>query len=229
LSIGMRIAALCSGGKDSAYALWLSIKQGHEVAYIVAMIPAREDSWMFHQSNIHLIDLFAECAGLPLVKAETSGEKDSEIDDLKRTLKTLDVEGIVSGGIASNYQKSRIDEICRDLGLNHLAPLWGKEQAKLLQEMIDAQFEIIFTSVSAQGLGESWLGRKLDEGSLRDLITLNQRYKVNVSGEGGEYESLVLDAPFFSKRIAILEAKRVWKGDCGHLLISKAEIKDKSG
>jgi diphthine-ammonia ligase len=225
----MRIAALCSGGKDSAYALWLSIKQGHEVAYIVAMIPARGNSWMFHQSNIHLIDLFAECAGLPLVKGETSGEKESEVDDLKGTLKALDIKGIVSGGIASNYQKRRIDEICRELGLSHLAPLWGKEQAKLLQEMIDAQFEIIFTSVSAQGLGENWLGRKLDEESLRDLIAVNQRYKVNVSGEGGEYESLVLDAPFFSKRIVVLEATRVWKGDCGHLLISKAEIKDKSG
>lgn len=184
---------------------------------------------MFHQSNIHLIDLFAECAGLPLVKAETSGEKEREIDDLKRALKVLDVQGVVSGGIASNYQKNRIDEICRELGLDHLAPLWGKEQEKLLREMIDAEFEIMITSVSAQGFKESWLGRKLDGGALQDLIALNQRYKVNVSGEGGEYESLVLDAPFFRKRIAILEATRIWKGDSGHLLITKAEIKDKSG
>jgi diphthine-ammonia ligase len=225
----MRIAALCSGGKDSSYALWLSMKQGHEVAYIVAMIPAREDSWMFHQSNIHLIDLFAECAGLPLVKAETSGEKYQEIDDLKRILKTLDVRGVVSGGIASNYQKNRIDEICRDLRLYHLAPLWGREQEKLLKEMIDAEFEVIITSVSAQGFKESWLGRKLDEKTLQDLIDLNQRYKVNVSGEGGEYESLVLDAPFFRKRIVILKATRIWKGDRGQLLIDRAEIKDKSG
>jgi len=225
----MRLAALCSGGKDSTYALWLSIKQGHEVAYIVAMIPAREDSWMFHQSNIHLIDLFAECVGLPLVKAETSGEKEREIDDLKRTLKMLDVQGVVSGGIASNYQKNRIDEICRELGLDHLAPLWGMEQEKLLQDMIDAEFEIVITSVSAQGFNERWLGRKLDERTLQDLIGLNQRYKVNVSGEGGEYESLVLDAPFFRKRIAVLEATRIWKGDSGHMLIKKAEIKDKSG
>jgi len=224
----MRLAALCSGGKDSAYALWLSIKQGHEIAYIVAMIPAREDSWMFHQSNIHLIDLFAECAGLPLVKAETSGEKEREIDDLKRALKMLDVQGVVSGGIASTYQKNRIDEICRELELDHLAPLWGKEQEKLLREMIDAEFEIMITSVSAQGFEENWLGRKLDEGTLQDLIALNQRYKVNVSGEGGEYESLVLNAPFFRKRIAILEATRIWKGDSGHLLVTKAEIKDKS-
>jgi predicted ATP pyrophosphatase (TIGR00289 family) len=184
---------------------------------------------MFHQSNIHLIDLFAECAGLPLVKAETSGEKEREIDDLKRILKILDVKGVISGGIASNYQKNRIDSVCQDLGLYHLAPLWGKEQKKLLQEMIEAKFEIIITSVSAQGFKESWLGRKLDEATLQDLIGLNQRYRVNVSGEGGEYESLVLDAPFFRKRIAILKATRVWKGDSGHLLIGRAEIKDKSG
>jgi len=225
----MRVAALCSGGKDSAYALWLAIKQGHEVAQIVAMIPAREDSWMFHYSNIHLIDLFAKCAGLPLVKAETSGEREREIEDLKRTLQTLDVQGVVSGGIASNYQKNRIDGICRGLGLNHLAPLWGREPEKLLREMLDVGFDIIITSASAQGFDEGWLGRKLDEETLRDLIELNRRYKVNVSGEGGEYESLVLDAPFFHRRIEVLDAGRVWRGDSGYLLIRKAELKDKSG
>jgi uncharacterized protein (TIGR00290 family) len=94
--------------------------------------------------------------------------------------------------------------------------------------MLDAGFEIIVTSVSAQGFDETWLGRKLDEEALQDLIKLNQRYGINLSGEGGEYESLVLDAPFFRKRIEPLEVERIWRGDSGHLLVKKAELVDKT-
>ena len=225
--MGMRVAALCSGGKDSSFALWLAMHQGHEVAHIVAMIPRREDSWMFHYSNIQLIDLFAECVSLPLVKAETSGEREVELEDLKRVLSGLDVEGVISGAIASNYQKSRIDRICGELALKSIAPLWGKEPLGLLRELIAGGFEAIVTSVSAEGFDESWLGRKLDKAAVRDLLELNRRYKVNLSGEGGEYESLVLDAPFFEKRIEPVEVERVWRGTNGYLIIKQAKLVEK--
>lgn len=226
--VNMKVAALCSGGKDSVYALWLALEQGHEIARIVTMIPAREDSWMFHHQNIHLIDLFAECVGSPLLKTDTAGEKEREVEDLKRTLQMPDIQGVVSGAIASSYQKSRIDGICQELGLKHLTPLWNREPEKLLRAMLDAGFEIIVTSVSAQGFDETWPGRKLDEEALQDLIKLNQRYGINLSGEGGEYESLVLDAPFFRKRIEPIEVERIWRGDSGHLLVKKAELMDKT-
>jgi len=220
----MKIAALCSGGKDSTFALWLTMKQGHEVERIVAMIPRRDDSFMFHYPNIHLVNLFAECAGLPLLKAETSGERGQELADLKHVLQGLDVEGIVSGGIASNYQKNNIDKICGELGLASLAPLWGREPVELIQEMLRAGFEIITTSAAAQGLDENWLGRKLDEKALEELVRLREKYGVNPSGEGGEYESLALDAPFFKSRIEVLEAEKIWRGTSGHYLIKRARL-----
>jgi len=225
----MRVAALCSGGKDSSYALWLAVKRGHEVAHVVAMIPAREDSWMFHTKNIRLIELFAECVGLPLLKAETSGEPEREVEDLKLALGRLEVDGVVSGAVASNYQRSRVDRVCSELRLQHLAPLWGREPEQLLREMLRVGMDIIITSASAYGFDESWLGRKIDEAAVEDLLELNRKYGINMLGEGGEYESLVLDAPFFRKRIEVLEAERIWKGDSGYLLIRKAELKDKSG
>lgn len=225
--MGMRVAGLCSGGKDSVYALWLAMQRGDEVAQVVAMIPRREDSWMYHYPNIQLIDLFAKCVGLPLIKGKTSGEREAELEDLKRVLQTLDVEGVVSGAIASNYQKSRIDRICEELGLKSIAPLWGREPLELLQEFIAAGFEAIITSVSAEGFDESWLGRKLDEAAVRDLLELNRRYKVNLSGEGGEYESLVLDAPFFEKRIEPVEVERVWRETNGYLIIKQAKLVEK--
>lgn len=225
--IEMRVAALCSGGKDSCYALWLAVQRGHEVAQVVAMLPKREDSWMFHAINIHLIDLFAECAGLPIIKAETGGAREEELEDLKRALRGLDVGGVVSGAVASTYQKSRIDRICEELGLASVAPLWGREPVELLREIIGAGFEVMITGVAAQGFDEGWLGRKIDEDTLRDLIELNKKHGINLGGEGGEYESMVLDAPFFRKRIEVLGAERVWRGTYGHLLITNARVREK--
>ncbi|KUO40605.1 MAG: hypothetical protein AVW05_03435 [Hadesarchaea archaeon DG-33] len=223
----MRVAVLCSGGKDSSLALWLAQQRRHEIAHIVAMIPKREDSWMFHFHNIQLIDLFAACASLPLIKTETSGEREQELEDLKRTLSGLDIEGVVSGAIASNYQKSRIDRICEELNLKSLAPLWGREPIELLSEMLNARFDILITSVAAQGFDESWLGRKIDEECLEDLKRLHAKFKINISAEGGEYESLVLDAPFFKKRIEVVEAERIWRGTNGYLLIKHAKLVEK--
>lgn len=223
----MRVVCLSSGGKDSTLALWLAMKQGHEVERLVAMVPKREDSWMFHHPNIHLVDLFAECVGLPLLKAETSGMKEEELKDLERTLSKLSIEGVVSGAIASEYQKSRIDRICEKLGFVSIAPLWGREPIELLNEMLDAKFNIIITSVAAQGFDESWLGRKIDEEYITDLLDLQRKYKINISAEGGEYETLVLDAPFFKKRIEVVEAERIWRGTNGYLFIKQAELVEK--
>jgi len=223
----MKIAALCSGGKDSAFALWLAVYQGHKIDKLVAMIPKREDSWMFHRPNIYLIDLFAECAGLPLMKVETGGEREKELEDLEQALRKLDVEGVLSGAVASNYQKSRIDRICDKLSLIHLALLWGRDPAELLREMVGAGFEAVITSVAAEGFDEKWLGRKIDEKCVKDLIKLREKFGINVCGEGGEYESLVLDAPFFEKRIEMVETQRMWKGTSGYLLVKRAEVVEK--
>ncbi|MEM3153812.1 MAG: TIGR00289 family protein, partial [Candidatus Bathyarchaeia archaeon] len=79
----MRVAVLATGGKDSTLALHRVLRLGHDVKYLVSMIPLREDSWMFHYPNIHLMDLFAEAVEIPLVKGETSGVKEIEVEDLR--------------------------------------------------------------------------------------------------------------------------------------------------
>ncbi|MEM3609030.1 MAG: TIGR00289 family protein [Candidatus Bathyarchaeia archaeon] len=223
----MRFAVLATGGKDSTLALYQILKEGYEVKYVVGMIPQREDSWMFHYPNMHLIDLFAEAVGIPLVKAETSGIKESELEDLKRLLEKLDIEGVVSGAIASNYQKTRIENICKQLGLNCITPLWQRDQLQILKEILDLKFEVLITGVYAYGFGREWLGRRLDAATVGDLLRLNRQYGVSLAGEGGEYETLVVDAPFFKKRIKIIESEKVWKGSSGYFLVRKAELENK--
>jgi len=223
----MHVAVLASGGKDSTLALYHVLKEGYEVKYLMCMLPQREDSWMFHYPNIRLIDLFAEAVEIPLAKAETSGIKEEEVEDLKRLIETLDVEGIVSGAIASNYQKTRIERICKQLKLNCITPLWNKNPIEILKEILDLKFKVIITGAYAHGFNTEWLGRKIDEASIKALMELNRRYGVSPVGEGGEYETLVLDTRFFKKKIKIIEAKKVWKGQNGYLLIKRAKLEDK--
>lgn len=202
---------------------------GYDVNSLVTMIPQRSDSWMFHYPNIQMVDLFAEAVGLPLVKAETSGQKEVEVEDLKRLLAGLNVEAVVSGAIASQYQKDRVDRVCRQLQMKHVAPLWHQDPLELLHEIIALRMESVIVGVYAHGFEQTWLGRRIDEETVSDLVELNRRFQVSLVGDGGEYETLVLDAPFFKKRIELVETERIWEKTSGYLGIKKAVLIEKKG
>jgi predicted ATP pyrophosphatase (TIGR00289 family) len=223
----LHVAALVTGGKDSALALYRALKQGYEVKYLVTMMPQRPDSWMFHYPNIHLADFFAEAVGIPLVKGETSGVKETELEDLKRLLANLQVRGVVTGAIMSQYQKKRIDRICQELNLKSIAPLWHENPQKLLLEMVNLNFEVLIVGVYAYGFDVTWLGRKINQKTISDLIELSKKYQISIVGEGGEYETLVLDAPFFKKRIQLVQTEKVWENHSGYLLVKKAKLVEK--
>jgi diphthine-ammonia ligase len=220
----MRLAGLFSGGKDSCYAARLAEEEGHDLAYLVSMRSENPDSYMFHTVNIGLTELQAYAWGKEHVEARTRGIKEKELDDLKRCLKGLDVEGVVTGAVASSYQRERVDRICGELGLEHVNPLWGRERVGLLNEMIRSGMVIVFSAVAAQGLDQKWLGRKLDMQALNSLVQLRERYGVDPCGEGGEYESLVLDAPWFRYRIEVKEAERSWDGVSGRYRVAEADL-----
>jgi predicted ATP pyrophosphatase (TIGR00289 family) len=223
----MRVAVLATGGKDSALALHKVVKAGHEVKYLVSMIPLSEDSWMFHYPNIQLVDLFAEAVEIPLVKGETSGVKEKEVEDLKRLIRELDVDAVVSGAIASTYQKTRIEQMCQQLGLRSITPLWHTDPLTILEEILSLKFETIVTGVCAYGFSREWLGRKIDYATVKALKELNRQYGISLVGEGGEYETLVLDAVFFKKRLKIVEAETIWKNQSGYFLVKKAKLEKK--
>lgn len=223
----MALAALISGGKDSLYALYLVLKRREEVRYLVSMLPLRNESWLFHVPNVHLVDLVAESLGIPLVKGTTLGERDSELRDLENTMSTLDVDGIVCGAIASQYQRSKIEDLSHKLGFEFVAPLWGKDPIGLLNEIVRARFDTIITSVAAYGFDEDWLGRRINEETISELRELNKRFGIHPAGEGGEYETLVLDSPMYRRRIEPLHFRKVWKPYSGYLVIDRAGLAEK--
>ncbi len=223
---------LFSGGKDSTFALWCAIHQAHHVACLLTVVPERRDSWMFHHPAVEWTSLQAKALGIPLVTTKTLGVKEEELTALRQSLSrlvtSLGIESVVTGAIASEYQKSRIDKICDELGIRAIAPLWGISPRRLLTEQIGMGFEFLLTSCTAMGLDRSWLGRVIDIGTLNDLERISERYGINLAFEGGEAETFVTDAPIFSKRIRIVEAEPIWKGDSGYLRIVRADLDDKA-
>lgn len=226
----MKAAILFSGGKDSTMATYKALEDGWSVEYLISMLSENPASYMFHVPNIKLTELSSEAMNIPLLTAETPGKKEEELKDLKRVLgdlKERGVEGIFTGALESNYQKSRIDSICSELGLESHSPLWHRNPQGYMEEILELGFEVIITAVAAEGLDRSWLGRKIDMALLDELVRLNRKYGIHMAFEGGEAETMVLDCPIFKRRIKVVEASTIWEGDSGYYLIRKAVLEDK--
>lgn len=227
----MRLGALFSGGKDSCLAMKYAMDEGHEVVCLISIISENQQSYMFHTPNIHLTDLQAEAMDIPLVKETTVGIKEEELHDLERALlrakKDFGIEGICSGAIYSTYQRSRIDDMCKDIGLESLAPLWKKRPRDLLEFMVDSGFVVLMSAVAADGLGEEWLGKEFTPKVIEELCVLHNTCYVCTGGEGGEFETLVVDGPFFKKKLVIDESSTRFQRDSGQLEVISAHLEEK--
>lgn len=230
----MRVVALISGGKDSCYNMCKCVDHGHEIVALANLYPQKPDvtssdeidSFMYQTVGHQAITAYARALELPLFRRHISGsavnqgfnydspvEKD-EVEDLFQLLLSIRKQGIkyeaISvGAIHSNYQRIRVQNVCDRLGIQMLAYLWGADQEKLLQEMIDYGLHAILIKVAVIGLDSSDLGRSLQQVKGK-LIALKHKFGINVCGEGGEFETLTLDCPLFKKyKIQIDEHKVV--------------------
>ena len=201
---------------------------GWDVTHLVTVRPRALDSWMFHVPNTDLAPLVAGAVGVPLVSVETQGEKEEELEDLERGLAGLDVDGFVSGALASEYQRTRLERIGHRLGLKSFTPLWHKTPEQVLATVAHDAWDVRFAAVAAEGLGERWLGRRFTSEAVAELAALRERHGLHVGGEGGEYESLVLDAPCYRRRIEVIEARAEWRRDGGVWRVEKARLAPKA-
>ena len=238
----MRVAVLTSGGKDSTYSAWWATLQGWDVMAMITVGVSGGDSMMFQIPNTAIAGMHAASMGVPWLPVITQGEEDLEVLDLERAIAgkvpttgsfleiwpksfeipeemaihegVLEVDGIVTGALRSDYQKTRIERMCERLGIRSFSPLWHKDPLNHMSSLIEHGFEVIITSVSCEGLEEKWLGTKLDIVSLKELERLATENRFNLDGEGGEFETLVIDAPHFSKRI-LVKGRSSWNGSRG--------------
>ncbi|MEZ0249327.1 MAG: diphthine--ammonia ligase [Thermoproteus sp.] len=226
----MELTALYTGGKDSHYAIIKAVEAGHEVKCLLTAEPARLDSYMFHAVNARWALLHGEAMGIPHYLFQVSGVKEREVEELEAALakykRECGAEGLVTGAIASRYQKERVDKLASRLGLAHISPLWGRDQAELLREEA-AALRFVIVAVMAMGLDERWLGVEVDGARAEALLRLSERYGFSPVGEGGEFETFVVRSPLFRGReVEIVEAERVWSpAGWGYLLIKSARLK----
>jgi len=201
----MRLAVLFSGGKDSCLALHKVLAEGHEVVCLLNVFPSNEDSFMFHKPFVNLLRRQAEELGIELVVGRSEGEKEKELDDLRKLVEKVseNIEGVVVGGIASSYQGSRIKKICEGLGLEFVAPLWDYSPEDVWGELLRDGFEVVMTRVACDGIGREWVGRVINEENFEKLKELGKKYRFRIDFEGGEAESVVLNMPGFGSKIDI--------------------------
>jgi len=212
----MNAAVLFSGGKDSVYATYLSKNHDINISCLLTIFSENKESYMFHTPSLTKVEKQAAVMDLPLLVQMTKGEKEKELIDLEHfiehAIKHFNIQAVITGAIESAYQTSRVQRICERLDLDCFNPLWQKNQLELLQNIIDNGFDVIITGVFAYPLNESWLGRHIDNDFLEEVIDLQQKYQINPAGEGGEFESYVLNCPLFSRPLTINDSKVIGKG-----------------
>jgi len=201
----MKLGVLFSGGKDSCLALHKARQEGHEINYLLTVIPSNFDSFMFHKPYPDLLKKQAEMLNVELVTVKSKGEKERELGDLKKLIEKVkgNIQGIVVGGIASSYQGERIKNICKELGLEFIAPLWNYKGEDIWNDLLDKGFNVILTKISCEGIPKEFLGKIIDKKMLEELKKLGQKHKFRIDFEGGEAESAVLLMPEFKKDIKI--------------------------
>jgi ABC transporter with metal-binding/Fe-S-binding domain ATP-binding protein len=216
----LRLASLFSGGKDSTYSIFKMIQMGHDVVCLITLQPQKDDSLLFHYPNSHLTKQLGEAIDIPSfgfpVKEPTKQEELSSLAyAVKKAKADYDIQGLVHGGISSDFQKDNFQRVCSKEGLQVFAPLWGLEPSRYMHDLIDNKFCIKIVGVSAMGLDQNWLGMTLDKYSLDKLEYLSRKYAFNLAFEGGEGETLIVDCPIFKKRLEIKDARIKWDGQRG--------------
>lgn len=214
----MGFAALTSGGKDSVLAIQKALDNGIEISHLVTVRPKNPDSFMFHSSNLDAVPVIARLAGIEYVGIPSRGEKEEELNDLFRGLKNLEIEGITVGAINSVYQYERVRSVADKLGIRVFAPLWEMDPGLLMEEVAE-RMDAIIVVTAADGLPETFLGRHIDPGLIDQLRQVSTKYQVHLAGEGGEYETLTLCAPFYSRPMKYSESRVVNHGGGRHELL----------
>lgn len=227
-----RYACLFSGGKDSNLSLFFAKKNNIDVRCLLSILPKSNFSYMYQKPDRKLLELQAEALDIPIIFKSSKSEKEKELKDLefliKKAINNYRIEGVVTGALFSNYQKKRIEDICKKNKIDCYSPLWEMPQEKEMELLLENKFKFIFTKVAALGLNEEWLGKIITNKELFKLKEINKKTKINVAGEGGEFESFVIDSPLFYKKIEVVEKKiKKINDNCSLLSIRKAKLFDK--
>ena len=225
----MKLGSLFSGGKDSTFAIYLAQKQGHEVACLLSIFTKSEESHLLHYPNLQWTKLQSESMNIPQLTIDSeSDETDDELSALEKLLQNakdqFHIEGLVHGGIKSQFQKEKFESLCSKLDLVAITPLWNTEPEQYMNDLLDSNFIFIMITVSSDGLDDTWLGKEITKSDIDTLKNLSEKFGFNLNFEGGEAETFVVNCPLFSNSIKINKTKKIWDGYRGRFEIMDAGL-----
>jgi diphthine-ammonia ligase len=210
----VKVISSWSGGKNSALACHKAIELGHEVASLMNFLQEDGARTLSHQLDGRIISLQAYLADKSLLQRKASlggyeAEYVSAIEDARQS----GARGVVFGDIDLAARRTWHETVCRLGGVEPLFPLWGMDRGSIMQEFVDSGFEAIVVASRGRTMGPEWLGRRVDGLFIEDLIQLSKTTVVDLSGEAGEYHTLVTAGPLFKQRMKVTLAPPVLRGE----------------
>lgn len=208
-----------SGGKDSCLALHRAIRDGGLPRFLLTTLEESGERSRGHGIPLRVIEAQAESLGIPLYVRATSWEDYEEnFSSVLRELRDRGIEAGVFGDINIEGHREWVERVCQSHGMHSFLPLWGEKRAILLEELVGAGFKATIVAVREGALAREYLGRTLD----LDLVGELRDAGVDVSGENGEYHTVVTDGPLFSRPVPLEHGGYVHRDGVWFLEVSQA-------
>jgi len=188
----MTTAAMWSGGKDSALAVWRGLKR-HKIDLLLCFVYKGRSR--AHRVDSEVIRRQAECAGFDIVLTEVEWKNYEE--GLKGVFKEYNVERCIFGDIYLQEHRRWIERVCSECEVEAVFPLWGENTRKLAIEIANSIEAYV---IAAKKEFRELLGRRFDEEFVEEVASKG----IDACGENGEFHTIVVSAPFFRRRLELI-------------------------
>lgn len=196
----MNLISSWSTGKDSCYALMMSLSEGNTLVALLNMMNENNKISRSHGIPVSLLNQQAKLLKTPLLGIASSWEEYEEkyieaLVDLKGTFKA---NSVVFGDIDLESHREWEEKVCNEANLTAILPLWQQQRKQLVYDMIDSGIKAIIVSCNTH-LGEDYLGREIT----KELVAEMEGLGIDACGENGEYHTLVVNCPLFSNSMIL--------------------------
>jgi diphthine-ammonia ligase len=144
---------------------------------------------------------------------------EQELVDL---LKNLNIDALIAGDINVPQHITWLQNICSQVGIELLEPLFGKNTSVLFQEMFsEPRFKATIIGVNTKYLADEWLGFTISGETSESF--LSRTPQIDPLGENGEFHTIVVESPLYSNKFKIEPLGRITEKDMTYLRLKLSE------
>jgi uncharacterized protein (TIGR00290 family) len=220
----MKVFCSWSGGKESCLACYKAKQEGHEVASLLTMVTTTGNYSRSHRVSRDMLIAQSQAVGIPLNQRRASWDTyERQFARALSSFKRKGIEGGIFGALYLSEDRAWVEQVCSEEGIVPLLPLWGIRTKDLLSTFIEVGFKAIVVAVRRDLMDDYWLGKQID----KEFVEEMEKRGIDVCGEYGEYHTLVVDGPIFSRRIEVKETEVTRRGTMAFLQVLDYSLVDK--